>query len=620
MTLLKQDIDVYHAHLIQDLATAKLDSKLDSTVSIWSGDQHITMQAVLLRNVSNLLKETILSPCSCTDTCIILPHTQYPSLDIFVSLLHGKVIPRVSKDIMDAVNSIAASLGVRNITNTENDVFEDTDGADSDDKTDKNCSFNSTIKVNTIIAFSDQLVQLQFPKSRLERKGKPNPSKYFQANTFKGRVQKEYNVHPIGQYMGPYDQNKEIALSAQLPHSDLDFQNYTEFSHSGNQCFKYEIKNYEGCEDLNKISSYTISSVIKCDDEKEEDDDIDIFYTCHHNRCRIPCPCFQCCSDIIQCNEHKLCHPDLFNEKMHAISIRSSKPFCEDDNFFENSYIIKYPGIPLKCKKCCRDLVNHHGYHFEYHANCRFCSPTFFKAKADSIKELEFLIKDEAEYYKTVCPYCNKRFCQAYFAKKHIQTEHGDKPFKCGTCDKDFQSFEAKTHHEKTVHTSSVKHVDCNICDKKFKSEVHLNQHMKYVHSETRKWSCDECGIKFKQKRDLRVHMLHIHNINYSKEDYDEEKYKSSEEFKCKLCKLTFKYKKNLGAHVKSQHTASGTFQCDECEASFRSKRNLVAHKKYKHEPVTRDFSCPFCGKSFSKRWILERHKKLHDAEDATDD
>ena len=233
---------------------------------------------------------------------------------------------------------------------------------------------------------------------------------------------------------------------------------------------------------------------------------------------------------------------------------------------------------------------------------------------------MEFLIKDEAEYYKTVCPYCNKRFCQAYFAKKHIQTEHGDKPFKCGTCDKDFQSFEAKTHHEKTVHTSSVKHVDCNICDKKFKSEVHLNQHMKYVHSETRKWSCDECGIKFKQKRDLRVHMLHIHNINYSKEDYDEEKYKSSEEFKCKLCKLTFKYKKNLGAHVKSQHTASGTFQCDECEASFRSKRNLVAHKKYKHEPVTRDFSCPFCGKSFSKRWILKRHEKLHDAEDATDD
>ena len=200
MTLLKQSIDGYHAHLIQDLAKAKIGPKLESTVSLWSGDQHITMQAVLLRNVSKFLKETLLSPCSCscTDTCIILPPTQYPSLDIFVSLLHGKVIPRVSNDITDAVNSIAALLGVRNITKTENDVFEDTDGADSDDKTEKNCSFNSTIKVNTVIAFSDQLVKLQFPKSKLERKGKPNPSKYFQANTFKGRVQKEYNVHPSG--------------------------------------------------------------------------------------------------------------------------------------------------------------------------------------------------------------------------------------------------------------------------------------------------------------------------------------------------------------------------------------------------------------------------------------
>ena len=110
MTLLKQNIVGYHAHLIQDLAKAKIGPKLESTVSLWSGDQHITIQAMLLRNVSKFLKETLPSPCSCscTDTCIILPHTQYPSLDIFVSLLHGKVIPRVSNDVTEAVNSIAA--------------------------------------------------------------------------------------------------------------------------------------------------------------------------------------------------------------------------------------------------------------------------------------------------------------------------------------------------------------------------------------------------------------------------------------------------------------------------------------------------------------------------------
>ena len=200
-------------------------------------------------------------------------------------------------------------------------------------------------------------------------------------------------------------------------------------------------------------------------------------------------------------------------------TIRSSDPFCESSIFFENSYIIKYPGIPRKYETCRKDLLNHHSYHFEFHANCRFCSPTFFKKKATTKKELDFLIKDEEKYYKTVCQYCNRRFCQEYYVKKHIESEHVVKPFKCEKCDKQFQSAVARSHHEKTIHSSSVQLVDCDICGKQFKSEVILKQHVRYVHADTRKWRCDECEVKFKQKRDLRVHMLKQHHVNYSKED-----------------------------------------------------------------------------------------------------
>ena len=286
MTLLTNNLDGYHSRLIKDLA--KHDSNSEGNVSICSGDQRITMQAVLLRNMSKLLKEILPTPCSCscTDNCIILPHTQSPALNIFISLLHGKVIPSVSNDVTEAVNTIATSLGVMNIVKTENEGVEDADGEETFKKMNQNINnndINSTFQVKNVIKFADQLVNLQFPKSRLEREKKPNPSKYFQPNTFKGRVQEEYNLHQIGQYMGPYDQSKEISLSAQLPLSNLNFQTYTEFSHDGNQCFKYNIENYEGFDDLNKISSYTISAVIGCDDEKAEDDDIDIFYTCQHN-------------------------------------------------------------------------------------------------------------------------------------------------------------------------------------------------------------------------------------------------------------------------------------------------------------------------------------------------
>ena len=88
-------------------------------------------------------------------------------------------------------------------------VFEDVDDYEDsmencdDYKSSKDLAHPS-IKVNTVLEFSDKLVILNFPKCRLERKTNPNPSEYFQPDTFKGRIQKEYNSHPVRQFMGPY--------------------------------------------------------------------------------------------------------------------------------------------------------------------------------------------------------------------------------------------------------------------------------------------------------------------------------------------------------------------------------------------------------------------------------
>lgn len=618
MTVFHQ-IDEYHTTLIHQLAKTSQHLDNDASVTLYSGAQQIKVQAVLIRNASKFLGEIVPSPCSCScsETSIILPHTPSPALASFVKLLHYGILPRVSNVVAEAITAIAKVLGVKNINRTEKDVSKvDDDDEDTfvniDDHKSSEDIARSSIKINAVLEFSDKSMILNFPKCRLERKSNPNLSEYYQPDTFKGRIQEEYNLHPVGQFMGPYDQNEQLNLNAQLPNSNFDFENYTKFFHDGNKCFEYKIENYEKFDILDKISSYKITSEAECT-EKGIDDDIDIFYTCQHKMCRIPCPCAQCCSDIAQCGEHKLCHPALFNEQEHALSIRSSYPFCESNVFFENSYIIKYPGIPIKCESCRKDLLNHHSYHFEYHEKCRFCCPTFFKKKATTKKELDSLIKDEEEYYKTVCQYCNRRFCQEYYAKRHIKSEHGEKPFKCEKCGKQFQSSIAKSHHEETIHSVSLELVGCNVCGKQFKSKVHLKQHNRYVHSDTRKWSCDECDAKFKQKRDFRLHMLKKHDVNYLKEDYDEKKINSDEEYKCKICKVTFSYMKNLNAHIKSQHTfTEEMFQCDECESIFTKKRNLAAHKRLKHEQGVKEFSCSFCGKSFREKPKLRRHEKLH--------
>ena len=218
--------------------------------------------------------------------------------------------------------------------------------------------------------------RLCFPSSRIKRQTSEKQTVEMLSG-FKGRVQREYNEHSVGQYMGPYDQNENLKLNIQLPNSNLDFHSYTEFCHDGDECFEFSVKSYNKHADHDKICAYHIKAKIsELEESSDESDksDTDIkYYSCQVGRCKIPCPCPQCYSKRKQCTEHNLKHIALFDENRHAISIRSSNSFCLGESFFLDSYVLKYPGIPIDCKKCTQDLRFHHSYHFELHEICRFC-------------------------------------------------------------------------------------------------------------------------------------------------------------------------------------------------------------------------------------------------------
>ena len=323
----------------------------------------------------------------------------------------------------------------------------------------------------------------------------------------------------------------------------------------------------------------------------------------------------QCCSDQDQCSEHKIQHMALFDEKEHAISIRSSEKFCLGEKFFLRSYIVKYPGIPVKCQKCRRDLLNHHSYHFDCHLKCRFCKQILYKFRATTEKELHKVEKAESEYFKTVCPYCDRRFRDSVNAKRHIKFEHGDSSFKCDLFAKVFHSEQAKKYHVMVKHdTSPDNSVTCDVCNKNFPSEVSLKNHQKYVHSESRNHSCPHCKARFKQKKTLRDHIVNIHDINHRLEDYQEIEEKKV--IKCELCKSTFKYRKNLNSHILAKHSDYDNgkcFECEDCEAKFKSKRSLVAHQKLKHGQEKEMYNCSVCDKVFIEKKNLKKHERKHE-------
>ena len=93
-------------------------------------------------------------------------------------------------------------------------------------------------------------------------------------NGFHGRIQAEYNLDPVGQFAGPYDQNEKLDLKGQLPDASLNFEQYTEFQHKGS-CHKYRIgESYKSLSDLDKIDilEVDLDEELDSDSEDEESD------------------------------------------------------------------------------------------------------------------------------------------------------------------------------------------------------------------------------------------------------------------------------------------------------------------------------------------------------------
>ena len=629
----------YPSSILTDLKSQHLTAQ-DNVAILSSDGQSVLVHSFLLRNVSKLLSNLLeFSSLCCEPAVLVLPPTTPTILRSFVNLLYSGYISGLNQTQTDQVIRLAKLMGIE-IT-VEADLSED-DGDDrsvifsgnvkqsffpwdedsdfcfeSDSGQSKADSdiFNNQLKIETEIRTNGKQFLLSFPKSRLNRdlanvKVKENMS------GFQGRIQKDYNHHPVGQYVGPYDQTENLDLSLQLPHSNIDFSKYTEFQHEGDQCYKYCLKAYKQYDDLEKVDAYRIESKIKDKEDdscsnSDESQNEKYFYTCQLESCQIPCPCPQCHQGQAQCPDHKMGHRALFDEKEHAVSIRSSEEFCKEKSFFAKSYVLKYSGIPLKCRRCRKDLLYHESYHIKYHNNCRFCKQTWFKYKAENEADLKYLEKREEAYFKTVCPHCDKSFCEAYIAKRHIQSEHKTSQFKCSICEREFQSKTAMTYHENLVHKTDNTLVSCYMCNKTLASLDTLKSHQKYAHSTERNEQCTYCDKKFKQKRDLRIHLARIHGVDLLTEKYGESYEKAV--FDCEKCESTFGYKKNLDAHIRSKHSSSvESFKCDECKSEFRYKKTLVDHVKRKHGTGQPKFECTVCRKTFLQKKVLVKHQLLH--------
>ncbi|XP_042346163.1 LOW QUALITY PROTEIN: zinc finger protein 407 [Plectropomus leopardus] len=222
--------------------------------------------------------------------------------------------------------------------------------------------------------------------------------------------------------------------------------------------------------------------------------------------------------------------------------------------------------------------------------------------------------------------------------------------------------------HISMKHPSKEKHFHCLVCGKSFYTESNLHQHLTsaaHLRNEQNSveelpeggasFKCVKCTDRFESEQELFVHIKEKHEellrevnkyvledteqINREREEnqgsvckYCGKVCKSSNSmaflahirthtgskpFRCKICNFATAQLGDARNHVK-RHLGMREYKCDICGWAFVMKKHLSTHLLGKHgvgQRKERKFECELCDRSFSEKWALNNHMKLHSGE-----
>jgi hypothetical protein len=138
----------------------------------------------------------------------------------------------------------------------------------------------------------------------------------------------------------------------------------------------------------------------------------------------------------------------------------------------------------------------------------------------------------------------------------------------------------------------------CPGCLKLFRRDS-LKIHFDRIHRKLKRYSCDLCKYQSYLKTHIRNHIISIHT--------------SQRNFQCSICSAHLPSPSALVSHKLFKHTQAKNHNCQECSKKFKRKRLLDDHVRIVHRKE-KPFLCDFrnCTQAFSKKILLENHRKKH--------
>ncbi|XP_065347042.1 zinc finger protein 780B-like isoform X3 [Cloeon dipterum] len=208
----------------------------------------------------------------------------------------------------------------------------------------------------------------------------------------------------------------------------------------------------------------------------------------------------------------------------------------------------------------------------------------YFKSKPEMILHVNSAHKRGLNQDLFQCKHCDHFATLEYNLRRHEESKHMPKIFKCDKCDAKFGSKVLVKLHSNKYHTIDK----CKTCGQDV-FHGHKAFHRKAS-------VCSKCKVSFKC---LGLYQLHGESCKQTP-------------FTCKECGKAFKFIKGLNRHVKTVHTKSvRNFGCEHCDYSASNKYYMLNHMTRQHLPKT--IKCEKCSKMFPTKCLLKNHKsKAH--------
>ena len=299
----------------------------------------------------------------------------------------------------------------------------------------------------------------------------------------------------------------------------------------------------------------------------------EIYYPCNLGHCWLCCDCKFCrLTKLIECKNHK----EHMKFNLRDCIIQQSAQ-CQEHWIYhpENFKIDEDIQVDKK-------IIFHNNQIQKYGRNYTYKSVRYSGLKLS-------------------CKRCKKNTNE--HLNKHL-TPH----IQCKHCQYEMKTMANKLFWDKV----------CTICGKMFETKVLRNIHgRKHDFPEQ---ECEICGQKCSTKFNLHRHMLEKHNSNIDNMTEDVEN-----DFVCEVCNKSFKYLRNLKAHIYSFHNRQEEYQCKICDQKISTKSNLIRHLEEQHNAYDLDKSmqtkesceiiCTVCEKVFKRKENLDLHMKIHSSE-----